>query len=305
MDIIGKRKIFFVISGIFIAIGIVSLVINGLKLSIDFTGGSRIEVSSESLEFTNDKVKNIVEESGVEVESIRKTPEGTIIIRTKPIDESKKEELIEDLGGEFGAVEERSFETLGPTIGKETRNKALTALVIAIIAITLYIAIVFRHVSKPVSSWKYGVSAIVALLHDVLVVFGAFSLFGYFFGVEIDALFVTAILTIMGFSVHDSIVVFDRIRENLIRNIKKLPFDVVVNNSVNETLARSLNTSITLIFVLFALILFGGESIRWFIVAFMIGVAVGTYSSIFIASPLLVVWSNWDKRRKKIKKVFP
>jgi len=195
-------------------------------------------------------------------------------------------------------IKENSFETVGPSIGQETKANALKAVLIASVAITLYIAFAFRKVSHPVSSWKYGVSAIIALLHDVLVVVGVFSILGVLFGIEIDSLFITALLTVMGFSVHDTIVVFDRIRENLKKSYN-LKFEEIVNNSLLETMNRSLNTSLTVVIVLFSLLLFGGESIRWFIIALLLGIISGTYSSIFNASPLLIVWYEWERKKQK------
>lgn len=183
-------------------------------------------------------------------------------------------------------------ETVGPVIGAETTRNAIFSIGIASLAIIAYIAYAFREIPKPYSSWKFGVTAVVALLHDVLVVVGIFSLLGHFYGVKVDALFVTAILTVIGFSVHDTIVVFDRIRENLRKTAGKISFTQVVNESLLQTLGRSLSTSLTVLFTLLALILFGGETIRYFVLALFIGVFSGTYSSIFNAAPLLVLWEE-------------
>lgn len=297
MDIIGKRKLFLIVSGIITLVSILCIVVFGFRLSIEFTGGSRLElvsVSGKTLDIQ--KIKTLIEQDNIPVVTIRAINAKDVTIRTATITDKQKKDIITKLNLKGSEVKEKSFETLGPVIGGETRNNALKAVAIAIVAITLYIAFAFRHVSKPVSSWKFGVSAILALMHDVVVVLGAFSLFGILWGVEVDSLFITAILTIMGFSVHDTIVVFDRIRENLIKNVRNLTFEEVVNNSFNETLARSFNTSLTVVLVLLALILFGGESIRWFIVAFLVGIITGTYSSIFIASSVLVSWYHWDKK---------
>lgn len=186
-------------------------------------------------------------------------------------------------------------ETVGPVIGRETTANAIKSVGLASLAIVLYITYAFRGIPKPYSSWKFGVAAVVALLHDVLVVVGIFSLLGHFYHVEIDALFVTALLTVIGFSVHDTIVVFDRIRENLSRMGTKPSFSEVVNASIKQTLGRSIMTSLTVLITLLSLIIFGGESIRWFVVALFIGVFSGTYSSIFNAAPLLVLW---EEKRK-------
>ena len=291
MNIIEKRKIFLTISAILIVISIVMLFVRGLNLSIDFTGGSRLELAKDfdGEVLSRDEIENIYNEQKLKINSIQET-DGGYRISSSSISEQEKDKIIERL-----KAQELSFEFLGPTIGNETKNKAIVAVLIAILAITTYIAIAFRKSGGVISSWKFGVAAIIALAHDVIITLGAFSLFGLLFEVEIDALFVTAILTIMGFSVHDTIVVFDRIRENITNNVKRLSFGEVVNNSIKETIGRSLNTSVTVIFVLFAMALFGGESIRWFIIAFIIGVVVGTYSSIFIASPILLEWHNMDK----------
>jgi preprotein translocase subunit SecF len=191
----------------------------------------------------------------------------------------------------YGNVEERRIENVGPTIGKELQNKALIALAATIVTIVIYIAYSFRKVPKPASSWRFGIAVIVSLIHDAILVIGAFAILGKFFGAEVDTLFVTALLTVIGFSVHDTIVVFDRIRENLLKNINK-SFNEVANISIVQTLGRSLNTSLTVIFVLIALLLFGGETIKWFVIALLIGFISGTYSSIFNATALLTWWEE-------------
>lgn len=194
-------------------------------------------------------------------------------------------------------VTEKSFESIGPVVGNELKTSAIWAILIAITAIILYIAWAFRKVSYPVSSFKYGLIAALALLHDVLITVGVFAVLGHLLGVEVGISFVAALLTILGYSVHDTIVVFDRIRENLFRTGWS-NFEETINGCINETLVRSINTSFTVIITLAALFLFGGASIRYFVLALMIGVTIGTYSSIFIASPLLVTWQKFDERRK-------
>lgn len=305
MDIVGKRRIFLTISGVATVVGLISIILFGFKLAIDFTGGSKLEVTStDNKAIDVSKIKGVITNQKIKVVTVTKNSSKDITIRTDTITDAQKNKLLAKITDSGINVKERSFNTLGPVIGSETKKNALMAVGLAIIAITLYIAFAFRHVSKPVSSWKFGISAIIALIHDVLIVLGVFSLLGLLFGVEIDTLFITAVLTIMGFSVHDTIVVFDRIRENLLKNVHNLPFEKVVNQSFNETLARSLNTSLTVVLVLFALLLFGGESIRWFIVAFLVGIITGTYSSIFIASAVLVEWYDLDKRGFKFSKLF-
>lgn len=302
LNIIGKKNWYFAFSLLIIIPGIISLALWGLKLSIDFTGGSRMTllypqtVNEQKVE----QVRNVFEEQKIEVVTVQRS-DKSLIIRTKPINERQNAQLVTNLKAKTGNVNQELFETIGPVIGQETTLNAIKSMAISSFLIVLYMAWSFRGVRKPVSSWRFGVCAIIALLHDALVVIGIFSLLGHFAGVEIDSLFVTALLTGLGFSVHDTIVVFDRIRENLKRNVEA-PFEQIANDSILQTLVRSLNTSLTAFLVLFTLLIFGGESIRWFVVAMIIGVASGTYSSIFNAAPLLVLWQELDAKRKAGKK---
>ncbi|MBI4079316.1 MAG: protein translocase subunit SecF [Candidatus Levybacteria bacterium] len=299
MNIIKNKKIFFAISLLVMIPGIISLLLFGLKLSIDFTGGSKIEYQISNIKFqiSNTELQKLIKEKGVDVGSIQTAEGNRYIVRTKPIDQKKYTEVTNALKNKYKDLKEISFQTVGPTIGKETTVNAVKSVVFASVLIIFYIAWSFRKVPKPASSWRFGVCAIVALLHDVLVVIGVFSLLGYFLSVEIDSLFVTALLTIIGFSVHDTIVVFDRIRENL-RRMPDVAFPKIVNESILQTMVRSLNTSFTTLLVLFTLFLFGGESTKWFMVALIVGITSGTYSSIFNAAPLLVVWHEWNTRGK-------
>lgn len=286
----GKKWWFFALSLVIILPGIISLFLYKLNLGVDFTGGTLLEYQ---LEKPVDKsiLRQDAAEKGVEVSSIVDSGPNTYIIKTKPVDNQKIAQVKSNLEGKLGKVEEVRIENVGPIIGAETTRNAFIALIFASAAIIIYLAIAFRKVPKPASSWRFGITAVAALLHDVLVVVGVFSILGHFLGVEVDVLFVTALLTIIGFSVHDTIVVFDRIRENLPKNLSK-NFTQVANISVAQTLARSLNTSLTVVFVLLALYLFGGESVKWFIVALLVGVISGTYSSIFNATALLALWEE-------------
>lgn len=297
LDIIGKKNIYFLISFLVIVPGIISLFLWGLRLSIDFTGGSKITLSPEKVnDRTVGKAKEVFKKNNIEIISFQQK-DKRFIFQTKPIDEKKDSLLIKDLKKSIGNVKQEEFETVGPIVGAETTINAFKTIGFASVLIVLYIAYSFRKVPKPASSWRFGVCAIIALVHDVLVVVGIFSILGHFFHVEIDSLFVTAILTVIGFSVHDTIVVFDRIRENLRRQFG-VSFPQVVNDSVLQTLVRSLNTSITAMLVLLTMLIFGGESIRWFIVALLLGIFSGTYSSIFNAAPFLVLWQELDQRRR-------
>ncbi len=276
---------YFAISLAVLIPGLISLAAFKLKLAIDFTGGSLLEIQLPNPTNPN-HFQEIAKQQHLELSAIQSSENNTYLLRFKPMTAEQNEEFKKALGEQ---VVEKRFETVGPVVGKELTQKALLAIGIASLAIVVYIAWAFRQVPKPYSAWKFGLSAVVALLHDALVVLGIFSLLGHFLGVEIDALFVTAMLTVIGFSVHDTIVVFDRVRENLPKMAGK-SFAEVVDFSLSETLVRSLNTSLTVILTLLALLLFGGESIRWFVAALLIGITSGTYSSIFNASPLLVLW---------------
>lgn len=297
INLMRFKYLFFAISLLAILPGLISLLLFGLRPSIDFTGGTLLELQGSSLKSQNDvsKVKEIFAKDKVEVATVQSTGIGTYLFRTKSIEPKQKDKLLKDINLKFPGTKDIRFETVGPVIGKELTIKALQSVGVASLAIVLYIAYAFREIPKPYSSWKFGLTAVVALLHDALLVVGVFSILGHFWHVEVDSLFVTALLTVIGFSVHDTIVVFDRIRENLRKFGAKQSFEMVVNESILETLGRSLTTSLTVLFTLLALILFGGESIRWFVVALFIGVFSGTYSSIFNAAPLLVIWESKSK----------
>ena len=290
MNLMKYKLLYFLFSTLLILPGLYYLVTSGLKLGIDFTGGALLEYKVEQT-VGGEQLREVISKQGIEVGQITTSGENTYIIRTKPVEQGKLNELNTKLTEEFGQVEVRRTENVGPVIGKELEQKAILATAVASLAIVLYIAFSFRKVPKPTSSWRFGAAAIVALIHDVLMVVGAFAILGRYLGVEIDTLFVTALLTVIGFSVHDTIVVFDRIRENLIKNINR-KFTEVANISVVQTLGRSLNTSLTVVFVLLTLLLFGGETIKWFVVALLIGIISGTYSSIFNATALLTYWEE-------------
>ena len=301
MNIIGKKYWYFLISLILIIPGIISLILFGLNLSIEFTGGTRLtlsfpkEVSQKELS----SVKEVFSDNNIKTLSVEKSGKF-IYVRSETLSEKEDVTVISSLKEELGEFKQEQYETVGPTIGSEITLNAVKALGIASLLIVLYITWSFRKVPKPTSSFRFGISAIVALIHDVLLLLGVFSILGHFYSVEIDSLFVTAILTVIGFSVHDTIVVFDRIRENLRRHGGE-DFPKVVNDSILQTLDRSLNTSITVVLVLLAMLLFGGEIIRWFVVALLIGIVSGTYSSIFNAAPLLVLWQEIVEKRSKKK----
>lgn len=300
LNIIKYYKFWFLISGILLLAGIVSLALFGLKPGIDFTGGTLTQIQFAGNTPQVSDIQAALKSAGFNDAQIQPAGTSEVIIRTGPQDQPQHVTLMKAMSDKFGNVTEQQFTSIGPVIGKELRSQAFVQLALVSLGIILYIAYAFRKVTRPVSSWRFGIAAIVALLHDLFIVLGAFSLLGHFRGIEVDSLFVTAMLTVLGFSVHDTIVVFDRIRENLrIRAGQNL--SEIISNSINQTLVRSINTSLTVIFVLLSLFLFGGESIHNFVLALLIGIIAGTYSSIFIASPILIVWHNWDLRKSRGK----
>ncbi|MBU2263042.1 protein translocase subunit SecF [Patescibacteria group bacterium] len=307
MGIVKNRKIWYAISGLFVAASIFSIFYFGLRLGIDFTGGSLLEVeyinTRPDISVLQEKTKSL--DLGNVV--LQPTGDNGLIARSKDLTEDEHQQLLSVLVSE-GELNEVRFDSIGPVIGEELRQKSWIAIVLVVIMIILYIAFAFRKVSgglprgdRGVSSFKFGLMAVVALIHDVSIPFGVFVVLGKFLGVEIDVLFITALLTILGFSVHDTIVVFDRVRENLRKGIGN-DFEETVGISVNQTITRSINTSITVLIVLFAIFFFGGETTKWFSLALAIGVAIGTYSSIFLASPLLVTMYKFQEKRSKNKK---
>ena len=298
MNIIKYKNWFFGLSLLVIIPGIFSLALWGLNLSIDFTGGTEMTwlFTKPVTVQTQQVITQTAQKDSVKILSFK--PSGSSLqLRTDTLSDKVHTQFVTDAKSTLGNFTEDEYATIGPTIGGETTKNALLGILVASVLIVLYIAWSFREVPKPTSSWRFGVAAIIALLHDALVLLGIFSLLGHFAGVEVDSLFVTAILTVIGFSVHDTIVVFDRIRENL-KKMGATDFPHVVNASILQTMTRSLNTSLTVILVLFALLLFGGESTRWFVAALLIGIISGTYSSIFNAAPILVLWQELSQKRK-------
>lgn len=302
MNLIAKRKWWYAISLLIIIPGTISLLVNGLKLGIDFQGGQMLEVSGKVSQETVTPISDKLELKDVTIIS---SGENTMIRyrdEAEPKQQQANRQVLSSQLAQKGNQEVR-FETVGPAVSADITRNAIISVALAAVAIVLYIAFAFRNVPPPLTSWNFGVAAIIAMLHDALLLMGVFSLLGWAFGVEIDSLFVTAVLTVIGFSVHDTIVVFDRIRENLRRERGDL--ETIVNNSILETLARSLNTSITVLLTLLALYLFGGQSIKMFVLALLIGIASGTYSSILNASPLLISWHNYKLKREGKKSLKP
>ncbi len=304
MNIIGHKRIFLGFSGALVILGIAAIAVLGFKPGIEFTGGTLWQVAIPGEAASRDTLEAFVrDELALENAAVTSQSEaGRFLIRSQEITEVDHQAYREQLNAKFGAAEELSFQTIGASIGSELRRKAFTAFALVILGISLYIAFAFRKVSHPVQSWKYGLITLGTLAHDTIIPAGLFAALGRFAGVEIDINFLVALLLVMGFSVHDTIVVFDRIRENLKSRIhadqrgtnqgKQASFGDLVNVSVNQTFARSVNTSLTLVLVLLAVFFFGAPTLHYFVLAILVGVVFGTYSSIFVASPLLTLWQK-------------
>lgn len=295
IQIVKYQKIWLSFSTILVTASIAAIIFVGFNLGIDFEGGSLLEISFEKNDIQSSDIVKVFSENGINDATIQKTSEKSFLIRSCELKSENKNKIIKSIQEKFGQVEEKRFESIGPIIGSELKRKAIISIIIASVAIILYLAWAFRRASETISSWKMGVAAVVALIHDILIICGVFVFLGKYFNVAIDAYFVTALLTVLGFSVHDTIVVFDRIRENLYKSGHDESFENIVNRGINETIARSLNTSLTILFALLAVILFGGETTRFFVLALTLGIIVGTYSSIFVASPILVIWHRRSK----------
>lgn len=290
MSIMKYRKFYFAFSLILMAISIISLLTQGLRPSIDFVGGSLLEVRSPVLaELTSVEIIELGSEV-MALSSVQKTSDAGLIMRGEVVNNERGQELIELLRQSDPSLEQLRFETIGPTFGREVLIKMMTAVVLVTTMIMGYIWYQFRDL-------KYGLCAVGAMIHDSLVVLGTFSVLGYLIGIEVDILFVTAILTTLAFSIHDTIVVFDRIRELSAKN-SKYDYAHIVDMAVLSTVGRSVNNSVTVLLMLLALTLLGGDTIRWFVFALLVGVATGTYSSPFLAAPLLIEWDNFQKRRR-------
>lgn len=295
MNLLGHKKIWWLASSaILIFLSIIAISTLNIKLGIDFVGGSVLEIRNPNSEIRKDVPKNL-EELNLENLTVTNVGEG-ILLKAKPYNEATKKIILEKLEGQ-----EIRFETVGPTVSKDLIRKSIFAVGAASVGIVLYLAYAFRKTSDKISSWRLGLVAIGALIHDLLITTGLFIAAGVIFHFEIDTLFITALLTVMGFSVHDTIVVFDRIRENL-NTYPNYDFEQVANTSLVQTMARSLNTSLTVIIVLLAMYLLGGDTIKPFVFTLIVGIVVGTYSSIFVATPLLVFWQAKSKLNFQISK---
>ncbi len=294
MFILRFKKLFFAISIVLVGVALAGLIARGFNWGIDFTGGSVVEIEYADTVPSFEQVQATVK-IAIPDATVQKIGEKGFLIRTAELTQGEKDAFLQNIKS-TGSFTEKRFNTIGPSIGKELRTKSLIAIILISIAITLFVAFAFRSISQPVASWKYGLIVITVLFHDILIPAGFFA----WSGIQVDTLFVVGIMTILGVSVNDTIVVFDRIRENLKRHYQgkdSLPFTQIVGKSIAETFTRSLMTSLTVLLALLALVLFGPESIRTLSITMFLGMFFGTYSSIFVAAPLLVVWNNWQEKR--------
>lgn len=289
LNIIQKRKYSYWFSGALLVLSVVVIVAWGLRLGLDFKGGTLLEIEfSKDPVPTASEVQSALDPLGLQSLSVQATGEKGVLIRYFSSDEGANDRAMEELGKLDSELTLLRTDFIGASVSSQIKSNAFWGIFFSILAIAAYIALAFRRVSHPISSWGYGWGAVIALGHDILITVGLFAVFGKYLGVEVGVSFIAALLTILGYSVNDTIVVYDRIRENLLRSRAKSDFEAIVNRSVNETMSRSINTSLTVLIVLAAIALFGGESVMWFAIALLIGVAFGTYSSIFVASALLV-----------------
>jgi len=291
-NFIKYRKIYFIFSGILILGSLICLLIFGLKPGIDFTGGSIMELEYKAERPSNQEIREKLKDFGLGEISVQPTEERGVILKMKEIDEDTHQKIIQKLG----EIEERRFESIGPTIGKELKRKTKVVVVLSLISMLLYIAFAFRKVSRPVKSWQYGIVSLFILSHDVLMPLGIFSILGKFYDVQITIPLIVALLTVVGYAINNVVVVFDRIRENLIKRTL-ISFEEISNLALNQTLTRQINTSLTTLFPLFFIFFIGGETLKYFALALILGILFGLYSSIFLASPILVNWLKWKERK--------
>lgn len=300
VNFINKRYYFYAMSLIFTVASVVVVSLWGLRLGIDFTGGTLMEVQFASeLYPTADLVREKLSPLALKSLSVQSTENYSLFLRYVASNETDNQKVLSELKKIDPNIKQLRVDFVGAAFSGQIKSQAFTGTLMALVGIALYIAWAFRRVSQPITSWEYGLGAIIALAHDIIITVGVFSVLGHFYGIEVGVPFIAALLTILGYSVNDTIVVYDRVRENLLRAKRGVHFESIVNHSLNETIVRSINTSLTVIIVLIAIALFGGESVRWFAVALLVGVGFGTYSSIFIASALLVTRYRLKMKYKK------
>lgn len=297
LNIISKRKYFYVVSVILVLASVLAVSVWGLKFGIDFTGGTEMKIKFSTDVPAREDIAGKLSDLNLNSLSFQSGVENVVIFKYTASNDDTNEAVFSKIKELDAQAIQESVDFIGSSVSTQLKKSAVWSIALAVIGIALYIAWAFRKVSYPVSSWKYGLGAVIALSHDIVITIGIFAFLGKFYGVEIGVPFIAALLTILGYSVNDTIVVYDRTRENLSRASGKEDFESVVNRSLNETLARSINTSLTVILVLVALIIFGSEAIRYFAVALLIGVTFGTYSSIYVATALLVTMHKFQIKR--------
>jgi preprotein translocase subunit SecF len=298
-SVVAWRKVWFTISGVTIALSIAALAVWGLRQGIEFTGGSLLVMRFANRPAPAEAAAELQKTKDVTVGSVIAQPVGEtdLQFRLRSLDGNESRAVVEHMKGVYASSTELRFDAIGPVLGEELRTKSIQGLIVILLAILAYVAFAFRKVSYPVKAWKYGLVTLFAAFHDVIIPLGVFAVLGHFYGLEIGTPFIAAILTVMGYSITDTIVVVDRVRENL----QKMSgtFESIVDASIRQTFLRSFNTSVTTLLTLIAIVLFGGSSLHEFTLALIIGIAVGTYSSIFFASPLLVTMDKWAREGKK------
>lgn len=301
INFINKRRYFYAFSLVISLASIVAISMWGLKLGLDFKGGTLMEVQFASELFpTTDLVREKLAPVELQSLTVQPTVEYGMLLRYLASDEGINDRVLTELKAIDPNLKQLRVDFIGASVSSQIKEQAFSGTALALLGVALYIAWAFRRVSQPITSWEYGLGAIIALAHDIIITIGVFSVLGHFYGIEVGVPFIAALLTILGYSVNDTIVVYDRVRENLLRAKRGTDFEAIVNHSLNETIVRSINTSLTVIIVLIAIVLLGGESVRWFAVALLVGVGFGTYSSIFIASALLV--TRYHMKMKKVLK---
>ncbi len=292
-DFLRPARYFFVISTVALFLSIVLLIVPGPHYSIEFTGGTRFEITVPEDKTQPDIASAFGSFSRTDlIPTINRMQNGNFLVRMKGIDDETHKALLTHLKSTLGGVTEVQYTTIGPTVGKTLKTHAIYALIVASLGIIIYLAFAFRKIPRRYSPWKFGIVAVMTLLHDVLVTVGIFVVLSRFTNFEADTLFVTALLTILGYSVNDTIIIFDRIRDNLFIQERKEDFATIANRSVNQAWKRSCYTSTSTLIMLFSLFFLGSESIKWFVLTLIIGIILGTYSSIFVATPLLVYWNK-------------
>lgn len=297
INFIKYRKFYYIFSGILITASIFSIIFYRFNLGIDFTGGSILEIEFKNNRPSQDEVKIKLNELNLGEIIYQPAGDKGLILRMRHIDEDVHQKIIEKFKKE--EVDEKRFESIGPVISKELKQKTNILIILVLLVIIFFITFAFRKASHPISSFLYGIiAALVAFFHDILIPLGIFSFLGKFYYVQITIPIVVGLLTILGYSVHDTIVVFDRVRENLLR-MKGEDFEKIINQSLNQTLTRSINTSLTSLFVLMTIFFLGGETLKYFSLILILGISLGTYSSIFIAAPVLVSILKWKNRKNK------